>query len=68
MEEYNNIVKRVWDALNFFEICTKEEYEIWFPKYQVLVKRLDLLGKDIKKGLGRELTTDEVLHGFKEAA
>ncbi|WP_346884355.1 hypothetical protein [Clostridium sp. UBA4395] len=64
-KKYNQLLKRVYDAEQYFETCSKEDIDKYMPKY---MKILDVINKMIivlrKNGI--EMNDKAILEGFKE--
>jgi hypothetical protein len=63
MKQYNQMLERVYKAMDYFQ-SNPNEIDKWIPEYRRLCAELDKIGKFIKQEIGRDLTSDEILHGF----
>jgi hypothetical protein len=62
---YNKLVKRYHDALDFFE-KTPSMIDTYWSDYETVFKDLHIIQKQIEKLLDRKMTDEEVMQGFKQ--
>lgn len=71
-QEYNLLLKRIGNAeemLNNIDSLRAEgkaprEDMFYIKSYQKLIRMISIKMQELKKELGRELTTNEILRGF----
>lgn len=71
MNNYNYFIKRNSNGEKFlnsdgFYKGSKEQQEIWIRAFQEIAWELSTLRAEIEPLLGREMTNNEILEGFKE--
>lgn len=67
--EYNKLLKREKNAEKYLnEVATDAEAEKWKPAFIKITQQLSMMMLDFKKATGREMTTDEILNGFKDVS
>ena len=71
-QEYNSLLKRIGNAENFLQDIdllraagkVPREDMFYIKSYQKLIRMISIKMQELKKELGRELTTNEILRGF----
>ena len=71
MKKYNYFISRNKKGEKFLESDeffkgTKDNQEKWIRAFQEIAWELSTLGTKIEKLLGRKMTNNEILEGFKE--
>lgn len=67
--DYNKLLKREKNAENYLDnVATDTEAERWKPEFIKITQDLSMMMLDFKKATGREMTDDEILHGFKDVS
>lgn len=70
--EYNKLLERIKNAENFLQDIdllraagkVPMEDMFYIKSYQKLIRMISIKMQELKKELGRELTTNEILRGF----
>lgn len=70
--EYNKLLERIKNAENFLQDIdllrsagkVPREDMFYIKSYQKLIRMISIKMQELKKELGRELTTNETLRGF----
>jgi uncharacterized protein YdcH (DUF465 family) len=68
LAEYNKAIENFYSAVNTMEDMTISSLkkDKWEPRFKELLANLNSMVHEIEKQLGREMTEDEILNGFKE--
>jgi len=68
-QKYNDLLLREKKAELFLENSkvSQADKDKWMPKFVEITEQLSLLMREYKKTTGEEMTTEEVLQGFKVA-
>jgi hypothetical protein len=63
--EYNNLLEREKKAEEFLNKANEKQREKWTPEFIKITKDLSSLIYKFKSAIGREMTQDEILNGFR---
>lgn len=67
--EYNTQLKREKNAENFLNnVATEKEIEKWTPEFIKITENLGALIAVYKYLTGIDMTTDEIINGFKDVS
>lgn len=65
--DYNKLLVRFHKGCDFLENkATEAEVEKWLPLLEKIISDLSMVIVNFKKTAGREMTTDEIINGFKD--
>lgn len=64
--QYNAMLKRYNDALEYFEHATPENIDKYYLDFVELCSEIDKVGKEIEEIIGRKLRREEILEGFEQ--
>lgn len=64
-KNYNKVIDRYKKAEAFFNIATDAEVNKWMPEFQKIIIELSNMMKKYAHLTGKEMTSEEVMEGFK---
>lgn len=64
-KKYNQLLKRVYDAEQYFETCNLDDIDKYMPKYMAITNAINKMIVAFRK-IGVEMDDKTILEGFKE--